>query len=346
MNLTRRNNGIWMLDAEIDGVRVRKTLSTRDHGEARRKAASTFETAKRDLDWSVNQLFDRCLETCWSPENYRSQATLLSDVAHMRTVCGQETVEDMTYQRLVEIRDELFLGRTKPLAPATVVRKLNLIGKALTEGMKHTGANGRPVVTARPPMPEISVNNVNDRVISDEEEAEIMASIHRRTNDVIWLRFSHLVRFLLDTACRRGEALALTRDDIEYRADGSIWMHIARYGTKSEKPKTLPLTDACRDMLPWLFANAEDGRLFPLEGYEVNRLWNMIRDELDLPDVVIQTFRHTCLTRLAKTIAIQKVSRWASHSNIATTNNRYAHLTPDDLKDALTVLNRSPVLAP
>ena len=189
MNLVRRSNGIWTVVVEIEGVRVRKSLSTRDHAEARRRAASAFEQAKKDRQWTMNDLFDRCCETCWSPEQYRSQATLLSDVDHMREVCGQEAISDITYQRLVEIRDELFLGRSKPLAPATVVRKLNLIGKALTEGMKHNGSNGRPVVTARPPMPDISVNNVNDRVLTPTEEAAVFASISRRSNDLEWMRF-------------------------------------------------------------------------------------------------------------------------------------------------------------
>lgn len=339
MNLVRRSNGIWTVVAEIEGVRVRKSLSTRDHAEARRRAASAFEQAKKDRQWTMNDLFDRCCETCWSPEQYRSQATLMSDVDHMREVCGQEAISDITYQRLVEIRDELFLGRSKPLAPATVVRKLNLIGKALTEGMKHNGSNGRPVVTARPPMPDISVNNVNDRVLTPTEEAAVFASISRRSNDLEWMRFGYLIRFLLDTACRRGEALALTTAMLETRHDGDTWVHIPRYGTKQQKPKSLPLTDAIKDGLPWLLMNAEDGRLFPLEGYEVNRMWNTIRDELGLADVVIQSLRHTCLTRLASRVAIQKVKVWAGHSNITTTSNRYAHLTPDDLTDAREILN-------
>lgn len=339
MNLTRRKNGVWMIDAEINGLRRRRSLSTRDHAEARRRASGAFEAAKRSLAWSMDDLFDACLETCWSPANYRSQATLLSDVNHMREIVGQEAVTDMTYQRLVEIKDELFLGRSKPLAPATVVRKLNLIGKALTEGMKHTGADGKPVVVSRPPMPDISVSNVNDRVVSEAEEARIFAAITRRSNEVSWLRFGYMIRFLLDTACRRGEALALTADAIEERHDGATWVHIARYSTKQQRPKSLPLTDAVVASLPWLTMNAEDGRLFPMPGYEVNRRWNEIMAEVGLTDVVIQTLRHTCLTRLASRIAIQKVKTWAGHANIATTSNRYSHLTPDDLKDAREILN-------
>ena len=59
MNLTRRKNGVWMIDAEIDGLRRRRSLSTRDHAEARRRASGAFEAAKRSLAWSMDDLFDR-----------------------------------------------------------------------------------------------------------------------------------------------------------------------------------------------------------------------------------------------------------------------------------------------
>lgn len=73
--------------------------------------------------------------------------------------------------------------------------------------------------------------------------------------------------------------------------------------------------------------------------------WDTIRDDvkreagLDLSDVVLHTFRHTCLTRLAKRLPIHKVSQWAGHASIQITVKHYAHLQADDLMGALDVLN-------
>jgi len=44
------------------------------------------------------------------------------------------------------------------------------------------------------------------------------------------------------------------------------------------------------------------------------------------------TLRHTCLTRMAKSgkFKIEEISRWAGHSGIQITMDRYLHLIPTD----------------
>lgn len=108
-------------------------------------------------------------------------------------------------------------------------------------------------------------------------------------------------------------------------------------------PEHSDLTSAIAATLPVLLADAAQGLLFPLKPQTVWYMWQAVKDDVkarggDIEDVTIHTLRHTCLTRLARRITIQKVSLWAGHSSIEITAKRYMHLDGQDLLEARSVL--------
>lgn len=292
----------------------------------------------------MGQLLDRCLQTVWSAREVRSQRTVKSNAKILREMIGDVPVADMTYTRLQDLVKELF---ARGYAAGTVHRKMCAVSKALTEATMLTDSDGKPVLAGKPKMPAVNAKNARDRVLGVEEEHAMFGAIaaraaaepHRQ-----WSRFGHLMRFLLDTGCRLGEALNVGTTDLETRHD-AVFVSFPRYTTKNEKPRELPLTKAIRDSLPALQQTAVGGKLFPMKSQTVWYMFSTIRRDLaangwSVSDVVLHTMRHTCLTRLARSgkVPLERISDWAGHSTLQVTMDHYRHMMPEDKLSTLDVL--------
>jgi integrase len=212
---------------------------------------------------------------------------------------------------------------------------MDMVGKSLTMATRWE------IMVARPAMPTLKVENKRERVMTDDEEAAIFQACAKRAEAEParpWVRFGHLVRFLLDVGCRLGEALNVKLGDVE-EIDGQWVVHFRRYETKNGKPRSIPLTDAVVASLPYLRMTAARGMLFPITAGTAWYMWDNLRDDVgDMEDVVLHTLRHTCITRLAARLPIQIVSLWAGHSDIKVTAG-YTHLNTSNLVQAMQVLN-------
>lgn len=365
-------------DGEIAYKRRRDSCDTRDYKEARTRAQQIVNgswrapSAREKADHrsikrpnlagqiTVAQLFDRCRETIWSNGKIKANATAISNARILGRIIGNELITDMTYSRLEDLKKQLeeTVCRTgKPYMPGTVDRKMNAIGAALTQATKEKDAEGNHWLLGKPAMPTVVVNNICDRTISRSEEAAIFAACAARakkypTRD--WRRFGYFLRFLLDTACRMSEALNLTVSQIEEGSDydeetaqliEAIYAELPRYSTKNNLPRQLPLSDEIVEALPYLKMNALEGRIFPWDAVWYH--WNLIRQDVkkmghDIGDVKIHTFRHTCLTRLAKSqkVRLEDISDFAGHSSIQITKERYVHLLRSSKVRTVGIINQ------
>lgn len=350
--LGQKTNGIYYVSYYEDGARHRVTTGTRDVKIARqfmRELTSTpaaspspRRTSVQAGGMTMEQLFDRCLRTVWS--EVKSKATVRSHAKILSEMIGSTLVADMNYQAVEALKDALFARSYKP---GTVHRKLCTVSRALNYATRIVDEKGKPVLAHMIPMPTVKARNSRDRVISDSEEDAIFAAIAARaeinpTRD--WKRFGHLIRFLLDTGCRLGEALGLSDADIEEH-DVATFVAFRRYHTKNDKPRTLPLTKAVILSLPYLRGASVKGKLFPIKAATVWYMFKSIREDLrsngiDVSDVVLHTMRHTALTRLARSgrVELSRISDWAGHSSMQVTKDHYLHLMPEDKLSTLSVI--------
>lgn len=175
------------------------------------------------------------------------------------------------------------------------------------------------------------------RFFSDDEEALIFQT---------WLlwgkrREVDLLTFLLDTGARPwSEATAFT-----WKQQGTGRGYLAGNGarvtfddTKNGIVRTLPLTRRAIEAVARQ-STVNAGPFTDIDKFSMDRLWQRTRSHLpQLKDTVIYTARHTCASRLViRGIDIRRVKDWMGHSSITTTM-RYAHLAPDSLLDAVSVL--------
>ena len=363
-------SGIWLVDYEDPATGQRRRVSTglKDKSEARKKALDIIKgeaevrrapkpsaSHRQTSGVTVGDLFERARRTIWSPANAKSQATVKSNIKILSAVevphagatrpLGEFPITEVNYttiERLIEVM------QAEGYAPGTIKRKLDALSKVFTmAASKWTDEKGTPLLTARPPFPSIKVRSTRDRTFTDEEEVAIFRAVARRhANEPArdWRRFGYLLRFLLDSGGRLGEVLSLKVESIDTRG-GQSYVKFARWETKSDKPRVVPLTPAIVETLDYLKMTAgPDGKLFPFKSATAWYMWTNIRDDLgkeghDLSKAVLHTFRHTCATRLAKRLPLQLVQKWLGHSSIAITAMFYTHLETDDLLDGVAILS-------
>ena len=353
--LTKKTNGIYVVSFYDGDVRRRISTGTRDPKTARQTAPhivngthtaqpSAPSQTQRNNGMTMGELFGRCSQTVWSPRNVRSQRTVKSNIKILSEMIGDEPVTSMNYPRLSQLVSDLF---ARGYAAGTVHRKMCAVSKALNEATRMTDTAGRPILAAKVSIPTVVARNSRSRVLTRDEEAAIFDAIAARsvaepTRD--WQRFARLLRFLLDTGCRLGEALNVSDALIETH-DNATFVTFPRYTTKNEKPRKLPLTQAIVSCLPYLRAAAIGGKLFPLKSQTVWYMWKGIRSDLvangvPVSDVVLHTMRHTFLTRLAQSgkVPLERISEWAGHSSLQVTMDHYLHLMPVDKLSTLDVV--------
>jgi integrase len=144
-----------------------------------------------------------------------------------------------------------------------------------------------------------------------------------------------LVEVLVDTGCRLSEILNLKYEDINFDTNLiTIWIN------KADKPRSIPMTKRVGGIL----LARQEGKWvkpFSIDIDQAQKAWSWVRKRMMLEDdkeFVMHSLRHTCATRLLdRGIDLYTVKEWLGHSTIQVTE-RYAHLSPQKLWDAVKVL--------
>ncbi len=292
----------------------------------------------------VRDLLKYCEVHEW--RGHRSKATLRTNIKQLNALIGDEDIAGLHYTRLKTLASQLETYGRKAAAPATVKRKLDTLSKALTVATRMTNPDGSPVLIAKPTFPTFDIDNIQERTISDAELAdmfEVIAARREAEPHRDWTRFDAFMRFLLATACRRGEALRVWPGHVEQRDVGGKARHFVifeRYTTKTKKPRIVPLSAEIVRLLPALRLQAGNGPMFPFTASTLWGMWKAVRVDMakrghDFSLVRYHTTRHTTLTKAMKRHPIALVSKLAGHASINITATRYGHLSADDLVDVV-----------
>jgi integrase len=189
------------------------------------------------------------------------------------------------------------------------------------------------------PMHRVSmepVRNEIDRWLTADEEQQLMAASSP------WLR--EIIQFALHTGMRQGEILNLQWQDVDF-VRGLLMVMKSKNGTR----RAIPLNQRVFDLLAvkQAAAKATRGPVFrtPL-GNELQvrflvREFCEARDRADIPDFRFHDMRHTFATRLVQRgVDLYKVQRLLGHKTGLMTQ-RYAHHSPESLRDGVKVLEES-----
>jgi len=138
----------------------------------------------------------------------------------------------------------------------------------------------------------------------------------------------------IDTGFRRGELLRFKSKDF---SSGLLHLHAGT--TKTDEARTVPATKRVTEIL-----NRRSNMERTFEGLSAHTLrwqWDRLRELMGMtedPQFVVHMLRHTCASRLVQRgVPLAVVKNWMGHKTINTTM-RYAHLAPENLNQALRVL--------
>jgi integrase len=131
--------------------------------------------------------------------------------------------------------------------------------------------------------------------------------IHIPQSDIENCRCANIIRLILLTGARRGEAMNARWDQLDL--ENAIWTKPAAT-TKQRRLHRVPLSHAAVELLrriraglpadcPWVFPGEIEGN--PIT--EMQTFWEGIRVKADLPDIRIHDLRHTFASLLVSDYA-------------------------------------------
>ncbi len=152
------------------------------------------------------------------------------------------------------------------------------------------------------------------------------------------VRAANVVRLLLLTGARRGEALKATWDQFDFKR--GKWVKPA-HTTKQKRVERIPLSAPVLELLTEIKAAQPEGTNFVFPGnkegqplQDIKKFWYSIREEAEITDVRIHDLRHTYASHLvSEGFSLAIVGKLLGHTQAQTTM-RYAHLADESLKRA------------
>lgn len=318
--MARQRGNKFQADALIDGKRVRRSFNTREEAEAfERRAASGVPT---DSPTTFKEFLDLYRDDLWgdgkNPKSHKFPVQALE-----RLIPVEKPLAEITTPYVMSLVSVMKKERS---SNATINRRLSALSKLMRYAEKLE-------VARRPMIDFLKESEGRDRVLTREEEKKVL-NYFDHTGQVA---SGALVRFLLYTGCRLGEAYTLTRDRVE---DNRATFH--HTVTKTSKTRIVPLVGPALDGWKTVCRLSNEPVPFDvLSRHTFRGHWDRMKEHLGFGDddhFVPHMLRHTCCTRLVSNgVPLPQVMLWMGHKNIQTTM-RYSHLAPRDLDMAAKVL--------
>lgn len=361
---TKRPDGRYVVNIRVeqpDGTRKRAYFYGRTQAEARAKA----EAAQARVAAGGPVRDDNQPLTAWLHE-WRDTFLRASD----RAPSTKQMYAGLMVRHVDPVIGHVTLAQLRPTDITRVLLSMEHAGKsastrrnvyaALRAALDDAVANGLLAVN-----PAVRVK----RPRADHTEAVSLtpAQVARLLEASRGLRYRDVLRFILGTGVRRGEALALTWPEVDFdRGEARIVGSLVRSGgrlvvstpkTKHSRrvvalsPAVIALLRAHRaaqaaERLKAANYWAETGFVFttelgaPADPRNLLRTVQLACEKVELPPMGVHTLRHTyATTALLAGVPIHVVSRNLGHSSIAITADVYGHVTDDAARAAASAVS-------
>ncbi len=308
MSISRRKNGSWLVDIQVDGRRKQKTLPRatlkRDvEAFARKLRTELADPGSRHASTTVRDLITRY----WNEKG--SQLASAGHVNARLGMWGEALGLDTPLARVDAAHVSAIVGRwRREWSPATCNRRLAALSAAWNWasdvwGMPLERVPWRRLRQAEPePM---------DRSVGHEAREALLAAWPARSRAVAELS--------LATGLRRGAVLRLERRDID-PARGVI--HTKTKGRAGGKEVVVPITEALAAILAGMDL-PEVGRLFQIRLHEIRRDRELARRAAALPSFRFHDLRH-CFAQDLEDAGVGHLITPALHHSSASLRPRYA----------------------
>jgi integrase len=330
----RTKRKAWGFTTQIGGKQVRRYRAEWSREEAEAELAKTLLKIEPGRPKAVSITFGQAIDRYLAAKaRKRSLHTDRNLTEHLKAAFGGDTpLAEITANRISEYKAKRLTmksnrrGADALLSPAAVNRPLQLLRHLLRLAHEewevlHTVPKIR---LEREPQERL-------RWLKPEEGLRLLAACGKSRNTAL----SDLVEFALFTGVRKGEALGLTWDRVD-RSRGVILLEITKSGQRREV-KLNTRADAV------LARRWKEGATGPVFG---SRKWNTFRTAWEtavaasrIADLRFHDLRHTFASWLAqKGRPMREIQDLLGHHSAAMTQ-RYAHLSPENQRAAVAVLD-------
>ena len=325
----------WQADAIVRGKRMRHTFSTQLEAEAWESAARLADEKNLPTPsvqgitegHKLSSFIDEAVPFLWGGSANEMKAAAMAKTT-AKFFGENATLESVRTPDVIRWITSL---KREGNANATINRKISNLSKLL----KHARKSG--LITQVPEFDRQSEGEGRIRFLSDTEENKLIGLLYRWGQEP----YAEYVKFLLYTGCRPSEAGRVEWRDVS--ANRVTFWH-----TKTKRPRTIPLSIKAKEavdytrLLGWLRPWSE------ISYFAFIKVWDRVKLQMGLDhdeQFVPYALRHTCASRLVQRgIDIRRVKEWMGHTSITMTM-RYAHLSPTDLDEAVSVFDAVPKCA-
>jgi integrase len=324
----KASDGSWIADVTINGVRRTGKCKSRSEALARKRELLEL-LVQRDAKPAVAPPFTLkearalSLRIRWAGTAYERTAAIYSHEA-VDYFGDYFPISEITAALVDQWRQKLL---AKGNRPSTVNRKVSAIRAMLSDAHLH----GHLQEVPRMPQ-QLKLVNTKDRVISDEER-DRFCHYFRQVGEPA---AADLLVFLLETACRWGEAERVKGQDVDL-----VKGKVTFWATKNGKPRSVPLTRRAIEAIEPHLPAVPSHRLWPYKYTRYQHLFNLAKGALGLAEdraLSIHTTRHTCASKLAsKGIPLHQLMTYGGWTSLASVQ-RYLHLHTDALAACVNAL--------
>lgn len=323
----------------VDGRRHKETTPARTREQAtlllHKKVQEIIEAKVAGVTVEAPSIsFDEFLkEYLRHAEGKKTPRAFLSDrLNSKRLACvfGRMRLKDI-HQGLIQkyVDDRLHARRKngRPYRPATINRELMCLSAIFREAVKRQYVQVNPVRG----LSQLKENNEMIRYLSADEEKALLEACRPPIRAIVVCA--------LHTGMRKGEILSLLWKDVDFEQ-----RLIKVEQTKTHSKKYIPMNDTLLALLKGLPRYEGCDHVFPNEDgkpyVEIDANWYRTLRRAGL-NVRFHDTRHTFASRLTQAgVPLKVVMELLGHKTMKMTE-RYAHLAPENLRDAVAFLDRA-----
>lgn len=261
---------------------------------------------------------------------------------HLYPFFGEMRLDEITTDRIQQ-----FLNEKEPLARSTVHTMFVLFGEVMNSAYEDQLIPSDPSRSKRITIP--SKGRKEREVLTPDQLKSVIRGIASELKDGDERR---LLALYLFTGMRRGEALGMRWEDIDFRKK---LLHVRRnvtYPTNQPLiglPKTrsgqraIPLDERLVEFLKPIGTSGYIlGGEAPITNMVYRRLFDGIEKKLNLYGATAHVFRHSYITTMVKTdIDLKTIQRISGHANISTTLNIYTHTREEEIQKAGATIGKA-----
>ncbi len=337
----------WHINVTVDGKQYKK-LGFRSKGEAEEFIAD-LRTAARNRRYGIGvqvvhspslyELFEKRLESFTK----RAERTRSKRVFNTMLDCVDEGIK-ITDVTTADLRTFVQKREADGLRASSINRELNILSATL-----HLAKDYWPQlsqwITPKIPRPKHAKRR-RERLWSQEEFANVTSYLlgPRKLGELLHAmdarhRVGHVLQFMALTAARTGEVFWLRWVDISWTG-----RTVKLTGTKTDRNRTVPLTESIERLLRKRQAVSRDEFVFSRGGKPTPKFYRILRKACEACGIVYgrnieggliaYDNRHTAATRMLQSgVDLATVGAMLGHSD-KTMTLHYSHATHESLRRA------------